>query len=119
MIAAATVRYVAADLTWFDAEPDEAQHLARDLTQADSDGKRRAYRRLDLDWYQWLHARMRDAKALVAAGSYSADRYAAARARFIPLAEFIAAHHDAAAIAHVHKHWPDAKYRAPVPIPHR
>lgn len=44
--------YVSADLQWFEVSKDTA--LANDITQADQDC-RRAYRRVDSQWWAWLH----------------------------------------------------------------
>lgn len=105
--------FVSADLAVFHADQFEVPALADDITQGDID-RQRAYRRLDLDWYQWLYHAMSRAKAKAEAGQISNESWQLMRLRFTVIWRFIRDRHSLEQIQATERSYPDARYLPPL-----
>lgn len=105
--------FVSADLAVFHADQFEVPALADDITQGDVD-RQRAYRRLDLDWYQWLYHAMSRAKAKAEAGQISNESWQLMRQRFAVVWRFIRDRYTPDQIAAAEHSYSDARYLPPL-----
>lgn len=105
--------FVSADLAVFHADQFEVPSLADDITQGDED-RQRAYRRLDLDWYQWLYHAMSRAKAKAEAGQISNESWQLMRQRFAVVWRFIRDRYTPDQIAAAEHSYSDARYLPPL-----
>jgi hypothetical protein len=105
--------YVSADLEVIHVSADELQSLAEDLTQVDPD-KARAYRRLDLHWYQWLFHAMSRAQAAHEAGKIPSATWETMRGRFGLVWRWVRDRYEPEQIAAAQYAYPDARYGAPI-----
>ncbi len=112
--------YVAPDLSSFEASPDDAEIFGRDLTQTDSDGIRRVYRRLSAPYYVWLKERLAEFKARLPLDVLDPMhyRYAVLVARCAPIRAAALAHFDATHLAQLTALGARGRYVGPRPEGH-
>jgi len=105
--------YVSADLEVIHVSPGELRMLSCDLTQGDPD-RQRAYRRLDLRWYQWLFRRMSIAQELHQSGRLASATWETMRDRFTLIWRWMRDRYLRRAITAMEAAYPDARYLPPL-----
>ncbi len=106
------VPWVSSDLFLIAVDRREAMILARDVDQVDAD-RPRVYRRLDPEWYQWLHSQVRRAELAAKAGRIAQPSWDRLRERFNAIWTYARLIYGVDALARLHASDPDARYKPP------